>query len=74
MKKARFKLILEELSLSTQGIKNKLRDMLQPGKHILANRNAALKKAPHNSLQSTAPQIPSCHTSKPSTQRSHLRQ
>lgn len=33
LKKARFKLTLGELGLSTQGIKSYLRDVLQPGKH-----------------------------------------
>lgn len=33
LKKARFKLTLGELGLSTQGIKSYLRDVFQPGKH-----------------------------------------
>lgn len=49
-----FKLTLGEYSLSTQGIKNKLRHVLEPGKHIVTNGNAALKKAAHSNLQSTA--------------------
>jgi len=57
--KARYKLILGEFSLSTLGIKNYLRDVLQPGKHILTNRNAALKQAAYSRLQTAALQIPS---------------